>query len=307
MLFDYLKKGADSAAGKSFEPEVREIERVSMDIDLSGVSGTKKRVVHGNSQSIPINCVKPNPNQPRLEMDEDALNELAASIENYGLMQPITVRQTIPFEYELVAGHRRLEACRMLGMDYIPATVIRASGTDSAIMALVENIQRENLNYIEEAEAYQTLLGEHGLTQEELAAKLGKSQSTIANKIRILRLPVNVRAVLCEYGLTERHARALLKLPDEERQMEALDKITKNELNVARTEALIERMLRRDKERPKTEKQPARLPKTLKDIRIFSNTIKKAVDLMNKSGVGATAKRREAEDCIEYLITIPKE
>ena len=116
MFFDYLKKGAEGAAEKNFDPEVREIERVSMDIDLSDIKGTKKRVVHGNSQSIPINCVKPNPNQPRLEMDEDALNELAASIENYGLMQPITVRQTIPFEYELIAGHRRLEACRMLAI-----------------------------------------------------------------------------------------------------------------------------------------------------------------------------------------------
>ncbi len=308
MLFDYLKKGTEPVPEKTYDVEIREIERTNTEIDLSKIKSVKKFVTHGNSQSIPINCIKPNPNQPRLETDENALAELAASIENYGLMQPVTVRQTIPFEYELVAGHRRLEACRMLGMDYIPATVIRATGTDSAVMALIENIQRENLNYLEEAEAFQTLLSEHGLTQEELAAKLGKSQSTIANKIRILKLPVNVRAVLCEYGLTERHARALLKLPDEKSQMEALEKITKNELNVARTEALVERMLRKINEpRQGADKQPSRKPKTFRDIRIFSNTIKKAVELMNKSGVGAVAKRREEPDYIEYLIKIPKE
>ena len=313
MFFDYLKKGTETVPRKAYDmeevhnPVVHELERVNMEIDLSGITGSKKIMSHVNSQSIPISCIRPNPRQPRLEMDKEALNELAASIENYGLMQPITVRQTIPFEYELVAGHRRLEACRMLGMDYIPATIIKVTNTDSAVMALVENIQRENLSYIEEAEAFQTLLNEHGLTQEELAAKLGKSQSTIANKVRILRLPVNVRAVLCEYGLTERHARALLKLNTEEQQMAALEKITKNELNVARTEELIERMLHKAKALPAPkEKQPAHLPKTFKDIRIFSNTIRKAVDLMNKSGVGATAKRREADGYIEYLIKIPK-
>ncbi len=305
MLFDYLKKETEPVSEKTYDGEVRELERTNTEIDLSKIKSVKKFVTHGNSQSIPISCIKPNPNQPRLETDENALAELAASIENYGLMQPVTVRQTIPFEYELVAGHRRLEACRMLGMDYIPATVIRATGTDSAVMALIENIQRENLNYLEEAEAFQTLLSEHGLTQEELAAKLGKSQSTIANKIRILKLPVSVRAVLCEYGLTERHARALLKLPDEKSQMEALEKITKNELNVARSEALVERMLRKTNE-PRADKPPMRRPKTFRDIRIFSNTIKKAVELMNKSGVGAVAKRREEPDYIEYLIKIPK-
>ncbi len=308
MFFDYLKKTGETETSRSYDGEVRELDRTDMTIDLSGITRSKKVVSHGNSQSIPISCIKPNPNQPRLEMDEDSLNDLAASIENYGLMQPITVRQTIPFEYELVAGQRRLEACRRLGMDYIPAVVLKVNETDGAVMALVENIQRENLNYIEEAEAYSSLLNEHGLTQEELASKLGKSQSTVANKVRILRLPTEVRAILCEFGLTERHARALLKLKNKEQQLDALKQITGRSLNVAKTEELVERMLKKQKaDASRGGAAPAHLPRTFKDIRVFSNTIRKAVDLMKKSGVNATAKRREADDYIEYLIKIPKE
>ena len=292
MLLDYLKRGVETEASQ--ENEVHEIDRVNMEINLTDVTQNKRIKTHGNSQSIPINSIKPNPNQPRLEIDENSLNELAASIENYGLMQPITVRQVIPFEYELVAGQRRLEACKLLGMDYIQAIVMRVDETDSAILALVENIQRENLNYIEEAEAYLTLISEHGMTQDELATKLGKNQSTVANKIRILKLPIKVRAVLCEYGLTERHARALLKLENEE-------------LNVAKTEALVEKILKKSQENNnEEEKKPGHLPQTFRDIRIFSNTIRKAVDLMKQSGVNAVTKRRESEEYIEYTIKIPK-
>lgn len=304
MLFDYLKNSR--GAVEEHDSEVHELDRAELAVDIDSIKKAKRVTAHGNSQSIPINCIKPNPNQPRLEIDENALSELAASIENYGLMQPITVRQVIPFEYELVAGHRRLAACKLLGMDYIPAIVLKVGVTDSAVMALVENIQRENLSYMEEAEAYLALLSEHGLTQEELASKLGKSQSTIANKIRILKLPLKVRATLCEFGLTERHARALLKLKSEQQQLTALGEIVKKGLNVERTEALIERMLKKSKVEEESAKKPGHLPRTFKDIRIFSNTIKKAVELMNRSGVKATTKRRENDDYIEYTIKIPK-
>ncbi|HIV86404.1 MAG TPA: nucleoid occlusion protein [Candidatus Monoglobus merdigallinarum] len=304
MLFDYLKNSR--GAVEEHDSEVHELDRAELAVDIDSIKKAKRVTAHGNSQSIPINCIKPNPNQPRLEIDENALSELAASIENYGLMQPITVRQVIPFEYELVAGHRRLAACKLLGMDYIPAIVLKVGVTDSAVMALVENIQRENLSYMEEAEAYLALLSEHGLTQEELASKLGKSQSTIANKIRILKLPLKVRATLCEFGLTERHARALLKLKNEQQQLTALGEIVKKGLNVERTEALIERMLKKSKAEEESAKKPGHLPRTFKDIRIFSNTIKKAVELMNRSGVKATTKRRENDDYIEYTIKIPK-
>lgn len=308
MIFDYLKKevAAPAEADKTVDAEIHEIDRSMMQINLTDVSPTPRIVSHGNSQSIPVNSIKPNPNQPRLDIDMDALNELAASIENYGLMQPITVRQVIPFEYELVAGQRRLAACKMLGMDYIPATIMKVGEADSAVLALVENIQREDLNYIEEAEAFVAVISEYGLTQDELAEKLGKTQSTVANKIRILKLPVKIRAMLCEYGLTERHARALLKLPNESLQLEAVTEVVKRGLNVAKTEALIERMLDKLNAAENTEKKPSHLPHTFKDIRIFSNTIRKAVELMNKSGVNATTKRRENDNYIEYTIKIPK-
>lgn len=310
MIFDYLKKGTEPSDIITVDPEVHEVRRSDMNIDLTALAPSPRIINHGNSQSIPINSIKPNPNQPRLEIDEEALNELAASIENYGLMQPITVRQTIPFEYELVAGQRRLAACKMLGMDYIPAIIMRVNEADSAVLALVENIQRENLNYIEEAEAFVTVINEFGLTQDELADKLGKTQSTVANKIRILRLPVQIRAMLCEYGLTERHARALLKLPNEQMQLEVISEVIKRGLNVSKTEALIEKRLQSEREKAespvKTEKRPGHLPHTFRDIRIFSNTIRKAVELMNKSGVNATTKRRESDEYIEYTIKIPK-
>lgn len=308
MIFDYLKKeiAAPAEVDKTVDAEIHEIDRSMMQINLTDVSPTPRIVSHGNSQSIPVNSIKPNPNQPRLDIDMDALNELAASIENYGLMQPITVRQVIPFEYELVAGQRRLAACKMLGMDYIPATIMKVGEADSAVLALVENIQREDLNYIEEAEAFVAVISEYGLTQDELAEKLGKTQSTVANKIRILKLPVKIRAMLCEYGLTERHARALLKLPNENLQLEAVTEVVKRGLNVAKTEALIERMLGKLNTAENTEKKPSHLPHTFKDIRIFSNTIRKAVELMNKSGVNATTKRRENDNYIEYTIKIPK-
>ncbi len=306
MLLDYLKR--EESAAQDYEYKVHEMERVNAEINLADVSKRKRIVSHGNSQLIPINSIKPNPNQPRLDMDEAALKELAASIESYGLMQPITVRCVLPLKYELVAGQRRLEACRLLGMDYIQAVVMRVDEADSAVLALVENIQRENLNYIEEAEAYLTLISVYGMTQEALAGKLHKSQSAIANKIRILKLPVKVRAMLCEFGLTERHARALLRLNSEERQLEALSQITKRGLNVAKTEALIERMLKKPSpdSNGKSEKKPPHPPRTFKDIRIFSNTIKKAVDLMNRSGVNAVTNRRENDEYIEYTIKIPK-
>lgn len=309
MIFDYLKRetAATPEPQVTVQPEIHELDRSMMTLDLASMTPAPRIVSHGNSQSIPISCIKPNPNQPRLDIDMDALSELAASIENYGLMQPITVRQVVPFEYELVAGQRRLAACKMLGMDYIPATIMRVSEADSAVLALVENIQREDLNYIEEAEAFVSVISEYGLTQDELAEKLGKTQSTVANKIRILKLPVKVRAMLCEYGLTERHARALLKLPDEKTQLEVVSEVIKRGLNVANTEALIERRLKKLRSESPDTKKPGHLPHTFRDIRIFSNTIRKAVELMNKSGVKATTKRSENDNYIEYTIKIPKQ
>lgn len=252
---------------------------------------------------LPIDSIRPNPYQPRREIEAEALGDLCASIKRYGLMQPIVVRQINACEYELIAGERRLRACKMAGKREIPAVVVRASGTDSAVMALIENIQRENLGYIEEAEAFCTLLSEHGMTQEELAARLGKNQSTIANKIRILKLSPEIRETLTKNNLSERHARALLRLPDEKSRMRVLNLIVKRGLNVMKSEELIENILAANS----AQQQPK--PKNIRvfrDVRIFSNTIKQAVDMMKKSGIAAKSVRTENDEFIEYTIKIPK-
>ncbi len=287
MLLDY-KRGT-----------VREIERKNLK-DEEGINSCFTKC--GEVRTIPIKNIKPNPHQPRRDFDKTALADLAISIMEYGLMQPITVRQIGAFDYELIAGERRLTACKSLGMNYIQAIVMKVDETDSAVLALVENIQRENLNYIEEAEAFCTLITEHGLTQEELADRLGKGQSTIANKIRILKLSEKVRKILTENSLTERHARALLKLPEEKQQLRMLKIIVERGLNVSKTEELIEKLL-------KAPKNPSPSPKNMrmfKDIRIFTNTIRQAVDMMKRSGIEASAKKKEGDDYIEYTILIPK-
>ncbi len=291
MLLDYKRVGT-----------VREIERPRPEDEAVGYAKSKNFTRFGEVRTIPIKNIMPNPNQPRQEFDKAALQDLAISIMEYGLMQPITVRQTGPFDYELIAGERRMTACKSLGMTYIPAIVMRANDTDSAILALVENIQRENLNYIEEAEAFCTLITEHGLTQEELADKLGKGQSTIANKIRILRLSPEIREILTENSLTERHARALLRLPEERQQLRILKIIVERGLNVAKTEELVDKLLK-GPDRPALDTKNMRV---FKDLRIFTNTIKQAVDMMKRSGIEAKAKKREDDNYIEYTIVIPK-
>ena len=259
------------------------------------------------SISVPVDKIRPNPYQPRQAMETESLAELEESIKQYGLMQPVVLRKINETEYELIAGERRLRACKNIGLSAISAVVVRASGTDSAIMAMIENIQRENLGYIEEAEAFLSLLALHGLTQDELAARLGKNQSTIANKIRILKLSPEIRAKLSENNLTERHARALLKLPDEKLKKKALGIIISRGLNVTKSEELIEDMLCVEKEKKlgKEEKGSKNI-RIFKDIRIFANTIKQAVDIMKQSGIEASSSKKENEEFIEYTIKIPK-
>ena len=255
-----------------------------------------------NLKEIPISKIRPNPYQPRQEMETESLLELKESIRQYGLMQPVVLRRINETEYELIAGERRLRACKELGMENICASVVKASGTDSAVMALIENIQRENLGYIEEAEAFLSLIAIHGLTQDELALRLGKSQSSIANKIRILKLSPEIRGLLLKHSLSERHARAILRLPDEKDKRRALTIIINKGLNVAKTEELIENMLQGEKK----QKEVQANIRIFKDIRIFSNTIKQAIDIMKKSGIEASSSKKENDDYIEYVIKIPK-
>ena len=269
-------------------------------------SKTEKKDDVKNISYLSIDCVRPNPYQPRKQFGKGALEELCDSIQQYGVIQPINVRRISNNNYELVAGERRLRAAIMAGLKEIPAIVINVNDNDSAVMALIENLQREDLSYMEEAEGYNNLINEHGFTQEELAQKVGKSQSTIANKIRLLRLPPMVKKILSDNNLTERHARSLLKLHDEQLQLKVLRHVCERGLNVKKTEELVERAIEKCLRQEKEKVPERKFTKAIKDIRIFVNTIKQAIDLMKRSGVNAKAAQIDRGEYIEFIIRIPK-
>ena len=250
---------------------------------------------------IPINAVRPNPQQPRRSFDETALRELADSISAYGILQPLTVRDRGGV-YELVAGERRLRAARIAGLREVPCLIAEVGEEDAALLALIENLQRRDLDYMEEAAAIARLIRRYGLSQQQAAEKLGKSQPTIANKLRLLRLSAPVIDCLRQYGLTERHARTLLRLTDPEQQLAAARHIGKRGLNVAQTEQYIDRLTAENRTEP-----PRRRPTyIIKDVRLFLNSVERGVRLMQSAGVGAEVGRRDTEEEILLTIHIPK-
>ncbi len=254
-------------------------------------------------ESIPIDRIRPNPYQPRRYFSPAAIQELSASIVAVGLIQPITVRRIGESSYELIAGERRLRACRLAGFTHIKAVVeANMVDQDSAMIAMIENLQRENLNYFEEAEGYLCLIREHGFTQEELARRLSKNQSTIANKLRILRLPHSVKKALITGGLTERHARALLRLHNEQAQLKLLDTIIKRSLSVKETEELVEKEL--NKLYGEAGDTPA--IKMRGGYKIYVNTIKRAVKKLEDMGTRAEMSTRDDGDRICISIIVPK-
>jgi len=256
---------------------------------------------------VDISTIKPNPYQPRKQFNPTALDELSESIKCYGVMQPINVRRLSANSYELVAGERRLRAAAMAGLTKMPVILVNVNDNDSAIMALIENIQRENLGFLEEAEAYSNLLASSRITQEELAAKLGKSQSTIANKLRILKLSEQVKKIILANGLTERHARALLKLGDDQLQCKVLEVVCQKGLNVKRTEELVERVYEKyiGNVREKEEVQ-RKMTRVVSDIRIFVNTIRQAIEVMRSAGVNAKAAQFDRGEYVEFIVRVPK-
>jgi ParB family chromosome partitioning protein len=259
-----------------------------------------------NITYVGIDHIRPNPYQPRKQFNKMALEELCDSIKQYGVLQPINVRRLSHSTYELVAGERRLRAATMAGLNEIPAIIISVDDNDSAVMALIENLQREDLSYMEEAEGYSNLINEHGFTQEELAQKIGKSQSTIANKIRLLKLSPLVKKILSDNNLTERHARALLKLHDEQLQLKVLRLVCERGLNVKKTEELVEKAIDKYSKDIKQRATDKKMTKAIKDVRIFVNTIKQAIDLMKQSGVNAKAAQIDRGEYIEFVVRVPK-
>jgi len=255
-------------------------------------------------KNIPIRSIKPNPYQPRKDFNKQSLEELSQSIKSFGVIQPISVRKLQNENYELIAGERRLRASELAELEEIPAIILEYKDNESAMIALIENLQREDLNFIEEAKGFNNLIVDHGFTQLELAEKMGKSQSTIANKLRLLKLPMDIQGDLIENDLTERHGRALLKLPDDELRREVLDKVVKNNLNVSKTEELVNGIL--SDLLTEEEKESKQNIKALISTRIYLNTIKKAYTAIKDSGIDAKYSEKDKGDFVEVTIEIPK-
>ena len=267
--------------------------------------------------TIPVNRIMPNPYQPRKIFSPNSLQELAASIKEYGVLQPISVRKAGRDTYELIAGERRLRAVILLGYKNIPAIVTDINDEDSAVIAMVENLQRENLGFMEEAEGYYSLLIDHGFTQEELAIRVGKSQSAIANKIRLLKLSPAVKKMVSDEGLSERQARSLLKLPNEELQIKVAKIVGERGLNVKKTEELVKLTMER-LDKPGVEpffgkedlaisiNKKGKAQKVVKNIRIFINTIKETINLLKLAGVDAKAAQFDRGEYFEFIVRIPK-
>ncbi len=258
-------------------------------------------------QELPIASIQPSPYQARRTFSSQALQELALSIRQHGLLQPISVRALPGGRYQLIAGERRLRACRLIGQATIRAVVLSVDEHQAALLCMVENLQREGLHFFEEAEGFASLIRVHGLTQEQVAERLGKQQSTIANKLRLLRLPQQVREIVIRCGLSERHARALLRLPNASMQLQIAQRIAAEGLNVRATDTLVERILQELMPLEEAE-EPAsgRVRRAYGDWRLLNNAIKTSVNQMVTAGLPVQYFLRDAGDNMEILVLVPK-
>lgn len=252
---------------------------------------------------VHIGFIKPNPHQPRKRFGTNELTSLAKSISNEGILQPLSVRKLGENNYQLISGERRLRAARIAGLKYVPCIVMGVTERNSALFALIENIQREDLDFFEEAEAISEMIDCYGMTQEDAAIRLGMAQSTVANKLRLLKLSAGERQIIGNLGLTERHARALLRIPDYETRLEVLEKIARGSLTVEKTESYIENLLEGKRSGDNVRKNAV----VLRDIRLFMNTISKAVEIVQAAGVQVDSRKIENDSGIQLLITIPRE
>lgn len=254
---------------------------------------------------VKVEDIKPNPYQPRVDFSEQNLRELADSIASYGVIQPLTVRPVADKkQYELIAGERRLRAVKLLNYSEVPVIVRNLNDQEMAEVALIENLQRKDLSFLEEAEAYKKLLEEFNLTQTNLAARIGKAQSTVANKLRILSLPAPVLKVVQHGGLNERQARALLQLDNKDIILDVVGKIVKKDLNVRETENLISNI-----NDPAKSKQGfnQKITGAFADVRLYANTLEKALQQIDQAGAKMHVERNETENEIEYVIKISRQ
>ncbi len=261
----------------------------------------KKEGIVGKVLSVPIDSISPNPGQPRRRFAPEELRELADSIQTLGILQPLTVRAAPDGGWQLIAGERRLRAAQIAGLTHVPCIPTQCDDLDASLLALVENLQRSDLDFWEEAQALYRLMHQYDLSQEACARQLGKSQSAIANKLRLLRLPEETLRLLRDNGFTERHARALLRLKDPENQAEAGRWIVKHSLTVAKTEEYIDGLL--SQEQKTIKRRPTFI---LKDVRLFLNTVDRGVSMMRSAGVEAQCGREDTGEAILLTIRIPK-
>ena len=261
----------------------------------------KSEFLSSRVQYIPLHFIRPNPQQPRKSFSQEGLIQLADSIRQYGVLQPLTVRKCEGY-YELVAGERRVRAARMAGLKEVPCLLARVDEKDAGLLALIENLHRRDLNCFEEAEAIAKLIQRYELSQQEAAEKLGKSQSAIANKLRLLRLDKGIQETILQENLTERHARALLRLTDGEMQRQAVEEFLRKEMNVAQAEEYVEELLQTMQTKPPRQ----RTTYVIKDVRLFLNSLRRQLELMNRAGVGADMGRKDTAEAIFLTIRIPK-
>lgn len=261
---------------------------------------SNKYKIGGQIILVPQEDIYPNPNQPRKRFDFDELEGLAQSIRQNGIIQPIAIRINEEGKYELISGERRLRASRLVGISRIPCIIMDANNSKSALFALIENIQRTDLGFFEEAQAIEKLITDHGMTRDEVCKKLGLAPPTVSNKLRLLRLPETVRLKIVQENLSERHARELLRLTTLNQVERALSIIAEKRLTVAESEKLITQILNNDNKR----RQPPM--KLFKDVRIFVNTLNHAVDTMRRAGIEADSAKSETDEYIEYIVRIPK-
>jgi len=300
-----LRSTQEKIVDKAKEQVVIE-ENVESVSSIQTASDIENEVSVRDAHQIHITEIIPNPFQPRKIFNQDSLQELAASIQEYGVIQPLIVR---PMEkgFELVAGERRLRASKMVGLTEVPVIVKEFTDKEMAELAMIENLQREDLHFLEEAEGFQQLITSFGFTQEELAKRMGKNQSTVANKLRLLKLVPEVRAVVAAEKLTERHARSLLKIDEPRLQLEVLEIIKEKGLNVRATEELIEEFLEDIARQIEEKNTPKRnIVKVIRDVRIFINTINNVVGEMKKNGLKIKVKQEQDDEYIHINLRIPK-
>jgi len=258
--------------------------------------------VRNEIHELPVNSISPNRFQPRSIFVDEKINELAQTIETHGIIQPIVVRELQEGRYEIIAGERRFRAVSKLGWETIPAIINNLSDTETASVALIENLQREELSPIEEAIAYSKLIELHQLTQEGLANQLGIGQSTVANKIRLLKLPESVQTAVMNKQITERHARSLIPLKNAELQNQLVSEIIEKSLNVKQTEERVNKLLSKD-----NEKKPRSIRKAFsKDMRIAVNTIRQSMTMVKDNGINLDSEETEFDDFYQITIRIPK-